>query len=153
MRKKVVLLTEIKRDRSPINIEATKIRLELKSHTPFSYTARHSFSNYEILSAEFVQNIATEFPKWFKSVTEQLKIWNIQIGRKRKHRCNVIGGIRFVLSFHQISRCQAHALKQRNIDALWKDENFCSVLKDTDNNHMSEIYELVGFCFELIATC
>ena len=49
---------------------------------------------------------------------------------------------------------QAHASKQRNIGALWKDENFCSVLKDTpDNDHMSEIYELVGFCFELITTC
>ena len=48
---------------------------------------------------------------------------------------------------------QDHASKQRNIGALWKDENFCSVLKDTDNDHMSEIYELVGLCFELIATC
>lgn len=83
MRKKAVLLTEVKRDRSPINIEATKIRLELKSHTALSYIARHSFPNYyEILSAEFVQNVATEFPKWFKNVTGQLKIWNIQIGRK-----------------------------------------------------------------------
>jgi len=81
---KVVLLTEVKRDRSPINIEATKIRLELKSHTPFSYIARHSFSNYEILRAEFVQNIATEFPNGFKNVTEQLKIWNIQIGKKEE---------------------------------------------------------------------
>lgn len=57
------------RDRLPINIEATKIPLELKSHTPLSYIARHSFSNYyEIISAEFVQNIATEFPKWFKNL-------------------------------------------------------------------------------------